>query len=155
VTAALAMMRERRVVLGLEGWLLPLAEASLGVGDRDGAREAAERALARARQLQTRVFEIVALLSWARVRRATDGADGAAGIEAALRDASALVETTEARAFAPFILVEHAALANLLGDDTACRCDLREAHRLFTEMGATARAEQVARQLNSLSTATG
>src|SRR5262249_29530620 len=61
-------------------WLLPrLAEASLGVGDRDGDREAAERALARARQHQTRVFEIVALLSWARVRRATDGAEGAAG----------------------------------------------------------------------------
>ena len=81
------------------------------------------------------------------MRPVTDGADGAAGIEAALRDAMALVEATEARAYAPFVHVERAALARLLGDETTRERELREAHRLFTEMGATARAEQVAREL--------
>src|SRR5438034_1247288 len=148
LSRARAIMRERRSSHILEGFdLRVLAEASLGAGDPDGARETAELALAHARQHHTRVFEIGALLAWARVHRATDGADGAAGIEAALRDAMALVEAIEARAFAPFIHVERAALAHLLGDATARQRELREAHRLFTEMGAPIRAEQVSREL--------
>ena len=150
MTGALPIMRERRVLLVGEGWVLPvLAEASLGAGDPGRARETADLALARTRQHHTRVFEIAALLAWARVRLATDGADGAAGIEAALRDAMALVEATGARGHAPFIYVERAALAHLLGDKATRQRELREAHRLFTEMGATARAEQVARELGS------
>jgi len=150
MTGALAIIRERRVLLVLEGWVLSvLAEASLGAGDRGGARKAADLALARARQHHARVSEIAALLAWVRVRLATDGADGAAGIEAALRDAMALVEATGARGRAPFIHVERAALAHLLGDETTRQGALREAHRLFTEMGATARAEQVSRELGS------
>jgi len=150
MTGALAIMRERRVLFVVESWYLAnLAEASLGAGDPGGARETADLALARAREFHTRIFEILALLAWARVRLATDGADGAAGIEAALRDAMALVEATGARACAPFIHVEHAALAHLLGDEATRQRELREAHRLFTEMGATARAEQVTRELAS------
>jgi hypothetical protein len=83
------------------------------------------------------------------VRRATDGADGAAETEAALRDGMALVEATGARAFVPFIHVERAALAHLLGDEAVRERELHEAHRLFTEMGALVRAEQVARELGS------
>jgi hypothetical protein len=86
------------------------------------------------------------------VGRATDGADGAAGIEAALRDGMALVEATGARAFVPFIHVERAALAQLLGDEAVRERELHEAHRLFTEMGAPVRAEQVARELGSNAT---
>jgi class 3 adenylate cyclase/tetratricopeptide (TPR) repeat protein len=144
---ALAIMWERRVSLALEGWdLATLAEASLGAGDPGRARETAERALVRARRCHTRVFEIVALLSWARVRLATDGADGAAGIAAALRDAMTLVEATGARAYAPFIHLERAALAHLLGDEAVREHELHEAHRLFIEIGAPIRAEQVATQ---------
>jgi adenylate cyclase len=150
MTGALAIMRERRVILVVESWYLAtLAEASLGAGDPGTARETAELAVARARQCQTRLFEIAALLAWARVRRATEGADGAAEIEAALRDAMALVEATGARAFAPFIHVERAALAHLVGDEAVRERELHEAHRLFTEMGALIRAEQVARELGS------
>jgi class 3 adenylate cyclase/tetratricopeptide (TPR) repeat protein len=148
MTGARAIMRERRLFLVLEGFDFPvLAEASLGAGDPGVARETADLALARTRQHHTRVYEITALLAWARVRLATDGAHGAAGIEAALRDAMALVEATEARAYAPFIHVERAALAHLLGDEITRQRELREAHRLFTEMGATVRAEQVAKDL--------
>jgi hypothetical protein len=46
-------------------------------------------------------------------------------------------------------------LARLVGDEVRRQRELREAHGLFTEMGATARAKQVVRQLNSLSTVTG
>jgi hypothetical protein len=138
------------VVLVVEGWLLQvLAEAYLGAGDPGGARQTADLALAHARQCHTRISEITALLAWARVRLATEGAHGAAGIEAALRDAMALVEATEARAYAPFIHVERAALAHLLGDEITRQRELREAHRLFVEMGATARAEKVSRELGS------
>jgi class 3 adenylate cyclase/tetratricopeptide (TPR) repeat protein len=148
MTGARAIMRERRLFLVLEGFDLPvLAEAYLGAGDPGGARESADLALARARQYHTRTYEIAALLAWARVRLATDGADGAAGIEATLHNAMVLVEATEARCHAPFIHVERAALAHLLGDEATRQRELREAHRLFTEMGATIRAEQVAKAL--------
>src|SRR5262249_49410336 len=134
----------------LEGWMLPvLAEASLGAGDSGKAREAAELGLARARQCHTRDFEIMALLTWVRVRRATDGADAAAEIEAALRAAMVLVENTGARACAPLIHVERAALAQLLRDDAMRERELREAHGLFIEIGAPIRAEQVAKSLGS------
>jgi len=59
-----------------------------------------------------------------------------------------LVEATEARAYAPFIHVESAKLAVLTGRAHRPR-ELREAHRLFTEIGATARAQQGARELGS------
>jgi hypothetical protein len=40
-------------------------------------------------------------------------------------------------------------LARLLGDSATRERELREAHRLLTEMGAPIRAEQVARELGS------
>ena len=43
----------------------------------------------------------------------------------------------------PFIRVELAELARLTGDKDARERELREAHRLFTDMGASNRAEQV------------
>ena len=66
-----------------------------------------------------------------------------------LRDATAVIEATEARVFTPQVHVERAALARVLGDEATHQRELREAHRLFTEMDATARAEQVARELGT------
>ena len=63
--------------------------------------------------------------------------------------AGQLIEETSARGYAPFVPVELGNLARLAGDEPTRQCELREAHRLFTEMGATARAEQVARELGS------
>ena len=42
---------------------------------------------------------------------------------------------------------EHAALARLLGDEETYRDKLREAHRLYTEMGATGHAKRLAKEL--------
>ena len=52
-----------------------------------------------------------------------------------------------AKSYEPFLHVECAELARLLGDETARRRELCEAHRLFLEIGAPIRAEQVARNL--------
>jgi hypothetical protein len=49
--------------------------------------------------------------------------------------------------YAPFVHVERAELARLTGDEATRERELREAHRLFIAMGATIRAEQVAKEL--------
>jgi adenylate cyclase len=154
--SALAIVRTRHVGLWQEpDCLAVLARAHLGSGAPARALEAAEEAVARARERGTRPFEIRALLARAHVLTASEGAPARSRVEADLRDADAGIEATEARIFTPQVHVERAALARVLGDEPTRQRELREAHRLFTEMGATARAEQVARQLNSLPTATG
>ena len=62
-------------------------------------------------------------------------------------EGSALIRQKGARAWAPFVCEERARLAQCLGDAAAER-HLREAHRLFTEMGATGHAERLARELS-------
>jgi hypothetical protein len=52
-----------------------------------------------------------------------------------------------AKSYVPFLHVEHAELAGLIGDETARQRELGEAHRLFLEIGAPIRAEQVAKGL--------
>ncbi len=56
-------------------------------------------------------------------------------------------DKTGAKSYEPFLHVERAELARLNGDDTACQRELREAHRLFTEIGAPIRAAEVAKEL--------
>jgi hypothetical protein len=124
-----------------------LAHARLGLGAPARALEAAEEAVARARERVMRMYEIRALLARAHVLSATEGAPARSRVEADLRDAAAVIEATEARVFTPQVHVERAALAHVLGDEATRQRELREAHRLFTEMGATVRAEQVAREL--------
>ena len=145
---ALAIGRTRRVYLLVElDYLDVLAHAYLGSGAPARAREVAEEAVARARERGTRVHEIRALLARAHVLIATEGAPARSRVEADLRDAADVIEATEARVFTPQVHVERAALARVLGDEATRQRELREAHRLFTEMGATARAEGVAKEL--------
>ena len=54
-----------------------------------------------------------------------------------------------AKSYEPFLHVERAELARLTGDETTRQRELREAHRLFLEIGAPIRAEQVAKELGS------
>ena len=51
-----------------------------------------------------------------------------------------------AKSYEPFLRVERAELARLNGDDATRQRELREAHRLFLEIGAPIRAEQVAKE---------
>ena len=52
-----------------------------------------------------------------------------------------------AESYEPFLHVERAELARLTGDAAARECELREAHRLFLEIGAPIRAAEIARAL--------
>src|SRR5262249_57363459 len=138
----LAIIRPRRVgSLAEPECLAVLAHAHLGLGAPARALEAAEEAVARARERGLRVQEIRALLARAHVLTATEGAPARSGVEADLRDAAAVIDTTEARVFTPHVHVAHAALARVLGDQAARQPELYEAHRLITAMVAAALSE--------------
>jgi adenylate cyclase len=145
---ALDIARETRTGLNDEGRLLAgLAQARLGLGDNSRARTTADEAVAVARRRGTKYFECRAHLARAQVLLRTEGAAANADIQAALREAQTLVEETGGRSQEPFIHEERANLARLTGDDAAYQRELREAHRLFAEMGATGHAERLAKEL--------
>src|SRR2546430_10380298 len=60
--------------------------------------------------------------------------------------ADAWIEMSGAKSYEPFLHVERAELARLNGDDAARQRELREANRLFLEIGAPIRAQEVARE---------
>ena len=70
-----------------------------------------------------------------------------AEIERALDSVAQLIRQHGFRSFAGFEREERARMAHLLGDDVAHERELREAHRLYTEMGAAGHAERVGREL--------
>jgi hypothetical protein len=79
--------------------------------------------------------------------RETRGVEAVGEIQASLAEAAAWIKRTGAKSYEPFLLLERAELARLTGDEAGREHALREAHRLFVEIGATARAEQVAREI--------
>ena len=72
-------------------------------------------------------------------------------IETTFAEAGAWLEMSGAKSYEPFLHVERAELAKLIGDEATRQRELREAHRLFLEIGAPIRAEQVAKELGSAS----
>jgi hypothetical protein len=127
--------------------LATMAAAHLGLGDRARALTLAGEAFAVSRRRGSRLWEFSALLTRIRALRGTLGLQATREIEAALAEADAWLEMSGAKSYEPFLHVERAELARLTGDDTALRRELREAHRLFLEIGAPIRGEQVAREL--------
>jgi hypothetical protein len=111
----------------------------------------AERAVALATTMRTRVWEIEAHLAHAHALRHAHGASAATDIETTLERAAALVDETGAAGLAPFVHCERAELARLLGDEAGWQRELREALRLFAAMGATGHAERISRQLSAVS----
>jgi tetratricopeptide (TPR) repeat protein len=144
---ALATVRETRSWLTTEAELLAhLAEARLGAGDAQSAQSAAEEAIETGRHRQTPVWEAQAHLAHARVLLARADSRSWHSIESAFRNCICLVEQTGARVYEPHVHEVAAALARLRGDEAGRERELREAHRLFTEMGATGHAERVGRE---------
>jgi tetratricopeptide (TPR) repeat protein len=124
-------------------WALAhLAEACAGLGDTARAREAAAEAVALADREGVRLALVP--LSLARVLRSADGLAAEREIEAALDRALELIEETGSRVLVPRVHEERAELARLRGDDATRERELREAHRLYTEMGATGHAKRLA-----------
>jgi tetratricopeptide (TPR) repeat protein len=145
---SLEIARAERVGLFSEAFFVAaLAEAHLGLGDSPRARELLEEAIQVAVRMEMPLALVHAQLALARVLRAVAGADASAGIEAALDRALALVQSTGARSYEPQIHVERARLAALRSDASGARQWLRDAHRLFTEMGARGHAERLTAEI--------
>jgi class 3 adenylate cyclase/tetratricopeptide (TPR) repeat protein len=125
-----------------------LAQAYLGCGDSDRARTVAEQAVAQTRASGALRYEIYTLLALAEVLRTIDPAGEAETIEASLSRAEDLVRETGARLYLPSLHEERAALARALERPSEAKRELREAHRLYTEMGATGHADRLARELD-------
>ncbi|MBW2415841.1 MAG: AAA family ATPase [Deltaproteobacteria bacterium] len=145
-----SIVEETQIGLEMESLaLLGFSEAHLGLGDLAAAREAAEKAVALTRSHGLRLIELwgVSVLSQAVL---AEGESSAAEAESLLGRLAQLVEQTGARSFKPQLSEGRAGLARIRGDERGCEQHLREAHRLYTEMGATAHAERVAGELAAL-----
>ncbi|MFN8543267.1 MAG: adenylate/guanylate cyclase domain-containing protein [Candidatus Binatia bacterium] len=141
---ALAIAREQRIALQFEALMLAaLSEALGGLGDHAGALARAEEAVASARAHGTKRWEYAAHLAVARAALRDGGLRREDVIAAALSQAMAAIEVTGARSHEPFVLVERAALAGMVGDAAARRRALGEAERQLRAMGAVAHAERV------------
>ena len=70
-------------------------------------------------------------------------------MKAALSRALALAEEMEARSEEALVHVELGELARLIGDDAGRERELREAHRLFAEIGARRHAAALTSELTA------
>lgn len=75
------------------------------------------------------------------------GATARAEVEQLLEESAAYLEETGTRAWVPLLHEARAELERACGDAAAAERELREAHRLYAEMGATGHAERLAREL--------
>jgi class 3 adenylate cyclase/tetratricopeptide (TPR) repeat protein len=144
---ALAISRERRLLSPEAGMLAAMAGAHLGLGDCEPALALAEEAVALSCRRGTRLWEFWGHLTRMHALREIEGLQAKGKIEAAIAEAQAWLEMSGAKSYEPFLHVERAKLARLIGDDAARQRELREAHRLFTEIGAPIRAAEVAKEL--------
>ncbi len=129
--------------------LASLADAHLGLGETERGCVVAEEAAAVGRRRSTQVYEARALVTLARGLLEDEGAEFRGRAEGALSRALSLIDETGNEALRPFVHLERSKLARLAGDEETRERELREAHRLFTEMGATGHAERVAKELDS------
>jgi hypothetical protein len=145
---ALTIGRERRLSVHEGGVLAVMAAVHLGLGDSARALTLAEKGIGVCRRRGARFWEFSALLTRMRALREIHGLQATREIEAALAEAAAWLEMSGAKSYEPFLHVERAELARLAGDEAARDRELREAHRLFLEIGAPIRAAEVAQELH-------
>jgi hypothetical protein len=124
-----------------------LARACLGCGDRDRARTVVQQAVVRDRASGALLYETWSLLTLARVLSTIDATGELETIEASLSRAEDLLRETGARLVLPSLHEERARLAQALGRPSEADRELRESHRLYTEIGATGHAERLAEEL--------
>jgi tetratricopeptide (TPR) repeat protein len=124
-----------------------LAAANLAVGEVERARALADEALAFAERGGAWMRGARVHLVRAQILRESEGRAARDEIEATLARADALIREKGARAWAPFVLEERARLAESLGDAASAGRHLRDAHRLFADLGAVGHAERLAAEL--------
>jgi hypothetical protein len=99
------------------------------------------------RQRGVRLYEPGAQFALGYVLLRARGLESRSAIETALGDALRASREIGHKWAEPFIYLERAELARLSDDEAARQRELREAHRLFTEIGAPIRAAEVAKEL--------
>ncbi len=119
------------------------AESLRRLGDTRRARLVAAEAYDFVKQRRLLVSQAEGGIVLARIVRADGGAAEGDRITALLDEVDAIVATTGARLFTPFVLVERAELAGLEGDAARRRRQLREASDLFAAMGATGQVRRL------------
>jgi hypothetical protein len=122
-------------------------EALLGSGDTDAGLRLVHAAIDLARTHHWPYAELKALVTLPRALRAAKGRSSERDVASALARLEALIGETEMIAFRPFLEVERAELKGLAGDRDGRRATLEEARRLYVEMGASAHAERVTREI--------
>jgi hypothetical protein len=131
----------------VEGWVrAALARALLGRGELDRAEREAQAGVDVAQASHSRCDELRAHLALAHthLRRADPAALPRA--EEAQGRAQELIDETSARAYLPELHECRAHLARRRGDERNARPEIDAARRLYTEMGATAQVERLAKE---------
>ena len=124
---ALAIVRSTRAGLSFESFILArLTDVHLARGDSRRALEAADEAISTAQRHGTAELELRSHLARARALSRGVGADAKEAIGKSLSKAEALVKTTGAESWRPFIHEERAKLARLAGDEVTRQRELRE-----------------------------
>ena len=142
---SLRISRDQRS--GVEGEalrLIALGEAHLGLGDAEKAKRLVGEGLASAVAGRShRHHEIDGQIMLARILLESAGADAEDEIEAAVARALELAGALGLKTFEPMAHEQLADLAKLLGDGDRYAREIAEAHRLFTEIGATGHAQRL------------
>ena len=137
--------RKQRTAMEAEPQRLGLlAESLIGFGDAERAREVAAEGIEIARAQGNVQGETAASLAQARVLIGAEDIAARDEIEAALKRVLELATRTGAKVYEPQVHVELAELARLSGDEKAWQEELSEARRLFSEIGSSGFAEQMA-----------
>jgi class 3 adenylate cyclase/tetratricopeptide (TPR) repeat protein len=154
---SLAMSEERRTAVEGTSWRhFWLGEAYLGLRDPARAIALVRDGLEMARESGLPANEAYGHMTLARVLLASSeeavSAETEHEVEQALQRALELSAKVDFGSLDPFVHAELAELARLCGEERERERELREAHRLFTEIGATGHAERLAGELAALPT---
>jgi class 3 adenylate cyclase/tetratricopeptide (TPR) repeat protein len=123
--------------------LANLSSAHLELGDAREARRMAEEAIELAVGRGQRHSEMLGQIALASSLSAADGRETRRGAEAALDRASTLIEETGAQVYVPQIEEVRGRLARARGDADACVSHLREAQRIYAEIGADGHVQRL------------
>jgi class 3 adenylate cyclase/tetratricopeptide (TPR) repeat protein len=126
--------------------LANLAEGHAHTAEPERALRTAEDAVVAAQQ-RAPGMEPLAQLALVRVLLRTRGVRARDAINEAIEKLDQLVRQQGMKFSEPFVSLERAELARLTGNEAARQRELREAHRLFVEIGAPIRAAEVAKEL--------
>ncbi|MGH2742651.1 MAG: hypothetical protein ACRDN8_09240, partial [Thermoleophilaceae bacterium] len=148
---SMTLAQERRTAAEGEGYrLAALAQAHVGLGEPEVAITLAREGIEMGRGSAAVGNEIFAILAFAQAGLASQGGVAHPELAAELERALELVTRSGMTALEPLVRMEVAGLARRRGDEETRERALREAKRLFEEMGAEARAAELAGELEPL-----